>query len=74
MRQLLQQQVEAAGSWQQLQQLLEGRKEQLTLKHISTMVVQVRLMITCISDVSNVCDCVLQKKMCRNRRSRWTTC
>jgi hypothetical protein len=41
MRQLLQQQVEAAGSWQQLQQLLEGRKEQLTLKHISTMVVQV---------------------------------
>jgi hypothetical protein len=41
MRQMLQQQVEAAGSWQQLQQLLEGRKEQLTLKHISTMVVQV---------------------------------
>ncbi|KAF8071002.1 TBC2 [Scenedesmus sp. PABB004] len=40
MRQLLQQQVQGATSWQQLQQLLHGRRELLSLKHLSLMVVK----------------------------------
>jgi hypothetical protein len=54
MRQLLQQHIEAAGSWQQLQQLLEGRKEQLTLKHISTMVVQVGLLVPVVACIATL--------------------
>lgn len=41
LRQLLQQDIQSASSWQQLAQLLAGRRESLTLKHLSLMMVQV---------------------------------
>jgi hypothetical protein len=40
LRQLLQEQVYAATCWQQLDQLLRGRRDALTLKHLSLMATQ----------------------------------
>lgn len=42
LRQLLQQQIQSATNWQQLQQLITARRDCLTLKHLGLMVMQVR--------------------------------
>jgi antitoxin component HigA of HigAB toxin-antitoxin module len=41
LRELLQQQIDTAGSWSELEQLLLGRRQVLTLKHLARMAQQV---------------------------------